>query len=142
VPEIGDAARYVMGVDVEALQKRVAEAAAGSPDSILADAVTLFEQDMRELAEFRRNPGSPEPEILIQARAAIAAAAEPALARASATRRPPVHLVVLVLIWLVLIGGPVAGEKLPVEFQTMLSTEVGTVALGLAITQAINQKRK
>jgi hypothetical protein len=61
-------------------------------------------------------------------------------ARASA--RPPVHLVVLVLIWLVLIGGPVAGEKLSAEMQTMLSTEVGTVALGLAITQYVNQNKK
>jgi hypothetical protein len=60
----------------------------------------------------------------------------------SATRRAPVHLVALVLIWLVLIGGPVAGEKLPVEFQTMLSTEVGTVALGLAIMQMMKDKRK
>lgn len=144
MPEIGDAARYVMGVDVEALKKRVAEAAAaaGSPDSILADAVALFEQDMRELAEFRRNPGSPEPEILIQARAAIAAAAEPALARASATRRPPVHLVVLVLVWLILVAGPIAEGKLPDEVQVMLSTEIGTVSLALAITQMMNDKRK
>lgn len=57
------------------------------------------------------------------------------------TRRPPVKLVVLVLIWLILVVGPLADGKLPAEVQTMLSTEVGTVALGLAITQMINQKK-
>jgi hypothetical protein len=66
----------------------------------------------------------------------------PALVKSSArTRPPPAKLVVLVLLWLVLIGAPVAGEKLPAGIQTMLSTEVGTVALGLAITQAMNQKK-
>lgn len=69
-------------------------------------------------------------------------AAEPTLAKASATRRPPMHLVVLVLIWLVLVVGPLAEGKLPNEIQTMLGTEVGTVALGLAITQMMNDRRK
>jgi hypothetical protein len=63
-------------------------------------------------------------------------------AKVSVTRRPPMQLVVLVLIWLILVAGPLAEGKLPSEIQTMLGTEVGTVALGLAITQAINQKRK
>jgi hypothetical protein len=63
-------------------------------------------------------------------------------AKVSANRRPPVQLVVLVLIWLILIGGPVAEGKLPNEIQMMLSTEVGTVSLALAITQMMNQKRK
>jgi hypothetical protein len=58
------------------------------------------------------------------------------------TRRPPVQLVVLVLIWLILLAGPVVEGKLPSEIQTMLSTEIGTVALGLAITQVMSQKRK
>lgn len=61
---------------------------------------------------------------------------------ASAYARPPVHLLVLVLILLILIAGPVAGEKLPPEIQTLLSTEVGTVSLGLAIIQWMNQKKK
>jgi hypothetical protein len=58
------------------------------------------------------------------------------------SKRPPAQLVVLVLIWLILIAGPLADGKLPNEVQAMLSTEVGTVALGIAITQWINQKRK
>jgi hypothetical protein len=57
-------------------------------------------------------------------------------------RRPPVKLVVLVVVWLILVVGPLADGKLPAEVQTMLGTEVGTIALGLAITQTINQKRK
>jgi hypothetical protein len=68
--------------------------------------------------------------------------AKPIPAKASATRPPSVQLVVLVLLWLILVVGPVAGENLPNEIQTMLSTEVGTVALGIAITQWITQKRK
>jgi hypothetical protein len=50
--------------------------------------------------------------------------------------------VVLVLIWLILIGGPVAEGKLPNEIQVMLSTEIGTVSLALAITQMMKDKRK
>lgn len=56
------------------------------------------------------------------------------------TRRPPMQLVVLVLIWLILIGGPVAEGKLPDGVQVMLSTEIGTVSLALAITQMMNRK--
>jgi hypothetical protein len=63
-------------------------------------------------------------------------------AKVSANRRPPAQLAVLVLVWLVLVAGPVAEVKLPPEIQTMLGTEVGTVALALTITQIMNQKRK
>lgn len=63
-------------------------------------------------------------------------------AKVSANRRPPVQLVVLVLIWLILIGGPVAEGKLPDEIQVMLSTEIGTVSLGLAITQMMKDKKR
>lgn len=66
----------------------------------------------------------------------------PSPAKASATRRPPVHLVVLVLLWLILVAGPLAEGKLPNQVQVMLGTEVGTVSLALAITQMMNQKRK
>jgi hypothetical protein len=73
----------------------------------------------------------------------VLTAAKPPSAKVPVSRRrPPVQLVVLVIIWLVLIIGPVAGEKLPNEIQTLLSTEVGTVALGIAITQMMSQKRK
>lgn len=108
----------------------------------IAEALTLFQTDMRELGEYRRNPGSPEPEILIQARAAIAAAAKPAPGKALITRRPPVQLVALVLMWLVMIGGPVAMERLPNEIQMMLSTEAGTLGLGIAIVQTMKDTRK
>jgi hypothetical protein len=63
-------------------------------------------------------------------------------AKVSANRRPPVQLAVLVLIWLILVAGPVAEVKLPSEIQTMLGTEVGTVALALTITQMMKDKRK
>jgi hypothetical protein len=69
----------------------------------------------------------------------VLAAAMPA--QVSANRRPHAHLVVLVILWLILIGGPMAEGKLSSEIQMMLSTEIGTVALGLAITQAMNQKK-
>jgi hypothetical protein len=69
----------------------------------------------------------------------------PTPAKASArsvTKPPPLHLVVAVLILLIAVLGPVAGEKLPPEIQVMLSTEVGTISLALAIIQMMNQKRK
>lgn len=69
-------------------------------------------------------------------------AAAPSVKSASRSRPPPVKLVVLVVLWLILVVGPLADGKLPPEIVTMLGTEVGTVALGLAITQAVNQKRK
>lgn len=75
----------------------------------------------------------------------VGPAGAPTSARASArsiTRPPPIHLVVLVLIWLILVVGPVAEGKLPDEIQTMLGTEVGTVALALTITQMMKDKRK
>lgn len=56
------------------------------------------------------------------------------------TRRPPVQLVALVLLWLILVAGPLAEGRLPNEIQTMLSTEVGTVALGFTITQMMKRK--
>lgn len=68
--------------------------------------------------------------------------AAPDKATPAKTRRPPVHLVVLVLLWLTLVAGPLAEGKLPDEIQTMLSTEIGMVSLALAITQMMNQKRK
>lgn len=58
------------------------------------------------------------------------------------SRLPIGQLAVLVLVWLVLVGGPVAELKLPPEIQMMLGTEVGTVALALAITQMMKDKRK
>lgn len=60
----------------------------------------------------------------------------------SRSRRPPMQLVILVLIWLVLVVGPVGAERLPDELQALLSTEVGTVALALAITQMMRDKSK
>jgi hypothetical protein len=63
-------------------------------------------------------------------------------AKVSADRRPPVQLLVLVLIWLILVAGPIAEGKLPDEVQVMLSTEIGTVSLALAITQMMKDKRK
>ena len=142
--DVGDPASYVVRVDVEALRKRLTEAAAAgvSASSVLADVlcyVSMAERDMRELAQFRRGELSREPEILVLARAAIAAALKPAPARA---RRPPAHLLVLVLVWLILVVGPVAEGKLPNELQMMLSTEVGTVSLAIVLTQMMSQKRK
>lgn len=60
----------------------------------------------------------------------------------SRSRWPVVQLAVLVLLWLVLVAGPVAEVKLPDEIQAMLGTEVGTVALALTITQMMKDKRK
>jgi hypothetical protein len=52
------------------------------------------------------------------------------------------QLVVLVIIWLILVAGPLAEGKLPSEIQTMLSTEVGTISLAIVLTQMMSQKRK
>lgn len=115
------------------------------PDAILPDLarqIAFVNDDLREFLEWRGS-FSREPLVITFARTAVATAAvNPATVKISAKRRPPVQLAVLVLLWLILLVGPVAAEKLPDEIQVMLSTEVGTIALGLAITQMMNDKRK
>jgi hypothetical protein len=58
------------------------------------------------------------------------------------TRRPPVHLVALVLLCLIAVGGPIAEMKLPHEIREMLGYEVGAISLLLAIIPLLKQKQK
>lgn len=127
---LGDAtADYLSSAFAEGLSPQWA----GLPDDITRSGDSLptgilADQVYQMLLEFDR---------LISAERAAFKAAKSAPVK---IRRPPVHLVILVLLWLVLIAGPLAEMKLPDEIQAMLSTEVGTVALGLAITQMMNRK--
>jgi hypothetical protein len=66
----------------------------------------------------------------------------PAKASARSITKPPLRLAVVVLILLIAVVGPMAGEKLPSEIQVMLSTEVGTISLALTLIQMMNQKKK
>lgn len=62
-----------------------------------------------------------------------AAAAQAEVARAVGRR------FVVALIWVFLVGAPVAAMKLPPEVQAIVATEYGAVALALAVAQLINQ---
>ena len=142
VPEdVGDAERDALRLYVDALITRHSYAVA-EPwlTLVLDDLIKHFAQ-----VELLVRDLSYSSALLVFTEALRAAAPKTiklAPAKLSVTRRPPVHLVVLVLIWLILVGGPLAEGKLPSEIQTMLSTEVGTIALALAITQWMNDKRK
>jgi hypothetical protein len=54
----------------------------------------------------------------------------------------PLQVLTLVLVWLVMLSTPVVQQHLPPAVQAVLTDEVGTVGLGLAVTALIIQHRK
>jgi hypothetical protein len=48
---------------------------------------------------------------------------------------------ILVLAWLMMIGMPIAQQMLPADVQNMITGEVGTIGLGLALTAIIVKNR-
>lgn len=54
----------------------------------------------------------------------------------------PVQLLIVVLVWLLAFGLPVADQTLPPEAQAVISGDVGTAALAIAITTLIIQQRE
>ena len=46
----------------------------------------------------------------------------------------PVQVLTLALIWIFLVGGPVAQDALPLDVQSVLTNEYGTLGIALAVT--------
>jgi hypothetical protein len=150
------AERAVVRQLVEALAKSDARDASRLPpalqqlDDLLkgglleGPAIERFDQMIREYTRASADVILASPPYLLALDHYSTAPHPPAAAKptASVSRRPPVHLVVVVLIWLILLAGPLADGKLPSEIQAMLGSEIGTISMALALTQTINQKRK
>jgi len=54
----------------------------------------------------------------------------------------PVQLLIVVLVWLLAFGTPLIQQTLPPEAQSVVSGDIGTAGLALAITTLIIQQRK
>jgi hypothetical protein len=72
-------------------------------------------------------------------RAAVVAvmAAEPDRGNKGFGSLTKLDVLTLVLVWLLMLGSPVAQRYLPPEDQTVITNEYATIALGLAITTVI-----
>jgi len=54
----------------------------------------------------------------------------------------PVQLLIVVLVWLLALGTPLIQETLPPEAQQVVTGDIGTAGLALAITTLIIQQRR
>jgi hypothetical protein len=60
--------------------------------------------------------------------------------RIGINRLSPAQILGIVLVWLLLVGLPVIQQELPSEARAIVSGEIGTIALGVAITQIITKR--
>jgi hypothetical protein len=120
---------------------RQADLTIGLPQADVTKAVQLF------LGNYSRAPAEvitgtsivPEELITSSAVESVDSLLDTA-SRDGVAKLSPLQILILALTWLLLVGIPVIQTQLPLEAQSIVTSEVGTVGLGIAITAIIMQK--